>query len=162
MNILLVVLAVILIWRVSAGMKRGVVRETIAFVNVIFAALVLGLVCMIFNAYHAENYLGIVLLMVGIVALSIIYSLLKIVFFSAKVVSKLPVVSSVDRLLGLVIGVAETLIIFWAMCCVFMYVDLGVLEEQIMMMVGNSELLTWLYQYNLLGVLLDTIKTKMY
>lgn len=162
MNILLVVLAVILIWRVSAGMKRGVVRETIAFVNVIFAALVLGLVCMIFNAYHAENYLGIVLLMVGIVALSIIYSLLKIVFFSAKVVSKLPVVSSVDRLLGLVIGVAETLIIFWAMCCVFMYVDLGVLEEQIMMMVGNSELLTWLYQYNLLGVLLDTIKTKLY
>ena len=162
MNILLVVLAVILIWRVSAGMKRGVVRETIAFVNVIFAALVLGLVCMIFNAYHAENYLGIVLLMVGIVALSIIYSLLKIVFFSAKVVSKLPVVSSVDRLLGLVIGVAETLIIFWAMCCVFMYVDLGVLEEQIMMMVGNSELLTWLNQYNLLGVLLDTIKTKLY
>ena len=162
MNILLIVLAVILVWRISAGVKRGVVREVIAFVNVIFVAVVLGLVCMIFNAYHAGNYLGIVLLIVGIVALSVIYSLLKIVFFSAKVISKLPVVSSVDRLLGLVIGAAETLIIFWAMCCVFMYVDLGVLEEQLMLMIRDSALLTCLYQYNLLGVLLDTVKAKLY
>lgn len=162
MNILLIILAVILIWRVSAGVKRGVVREVIAFVNVIFVALVLGLVCMIFNAYHAHNYLGIVLLMVGIVALSIIYSLLKIVFFSAKVISKLPVVSSVDRLLGLVIGAAETLIIFWTMCCVFMYVDLGVLEEQAVLMIRDSALLTWLYQYNFLGVILDMVKAKLY
>lgn len=162
MNILLIVLAIILIWRVSAGVKRGVVRETIAFINVIFVALVLGLVCMIFHAYHAENYLSIVLLLVGIVVLSILYSLLKIVFFSAKVISKLPVVSSVDRLLGLVIGAAEALIVFWAMCCVCMYVDLGVLEEQITMMIGESQLLTWLYQYNLLGVLLDMIRAKLY
>ena len=162
MNILLIVLAILLVWRVSAGVKRGVVRETIAFVNVIFAALVLGLVCMISQAYHAENYLVIILLMVGIVVLSVVYSLLKIVFFSAKIVSKLPVVSSVDRILGLVIGIAETLIVFWIMCFVFMYVDLGVLEEQIIMMIGDSKILTVLYQYNLLGVLLDAAKTKLY
>lgn len=162
MNILLIVLAILLVWRVSAGVKRGVVRETIAFVNVIFAALVLGLVCMISQAYHAENYLVIILLMVGIVVLSVVYSLLKIVFFSAKIVSKLPVVSSVDRILGLVIGIAETLIVFWIMCFVFMYVDLGVLEEQIIMMIGDSKILTVLYQYNLLGVLLDAAKAKLY
>lgn len=162
MNILLIVLGVILIWRVAAGMKKGVVRETIAFINVIFVALVLGLVCMIVNAYHAENYLGIGLLVLVVVALSVVYSLLKIVFFSAKVVSKLPVVSSADKLLGVVIGVAETLIVFWTMCCVFMYVDLGVLEEQIMLMISESKLLTGLYRYNLLGVLLDTTKAKLY
>lgn len=162
MNILLIVFAVVLIWRVSVGIKKGVVHEIIAFVNVIFVALVLGLVSMIFNAYHAENYLGIGVLFLVIVVLSIVYSVLKVVFFSAKVISKLPIVSSVDRLLGLVIGVAETLIIFWTMCCVFMYIDIGVLEQQIMLMISESKLLTWLYQYNLLGVLLDAVKAKLY
>ena len=125
MNILLIVLALIMIWRIAMGMNRGGVRETIAFVNVIFAALVLGLVSMVINAYHAGNYIGIALFVIAIVAVSVIYSILKIVFFSAKVISKLPVVSSADKLLGLLIGVAETLIIYWAMCCVFLYVDFG-------------------------------------
>ena len=43
-----------------------------------------------------------------------------------------------------------------------MYVDLGVLEEQIIMMIGDSKILTVLYQYNLLGVLLDAAKAKLY
>lgn len=162
MNILLIVLALIMIWRIAMGMNRGGVRETIAFVNVIFAALVLGLVSMVINAYHAGNYIGIALFVIAIVAVSVIYSILKIVFFSAKVISKLPVVSSADKLLGLLIGVAETLIIYWAMCCVFLYVDLGVLEEQLMLMIRESAVLTGLYEYNLLGVLMDMLKAKLY
>lgn len=162
MNILLIVLALVMIWRIAMGMNRGGVRETIAFVNVIFTALVLGLVSMVINAYHAGNYIGIALFIIAIVVVSVIYSILKIVFFSAKVISKLPVVSSADKLLGLVIGIAETLIIYWTMCCVFMYVDLGVLEEQLMLMIRESDVLTGLYEYNLLGVLLDMLKTKMH
>ena len=162
MNILLIVLALIMIWRIAMGMNRGGVRETIAFVNVIFAALGLGLVSMVINAYHAGNYIGIALFVIAIVAVSVIYSILKIVFFSAKVISKLPVVSSADKLLGLLIGVAETLIIYWAMCCVFLYVDLGVLEEQLMLMIRESAVLTGLYEYNLLGVLMDMLKAKLY
>ena len=162
MNILLIVLVLILLWRISMGMKRGVVREVIAFVNLVFVALVLGLLSMTIHMYHAENYIGIALFVVAIVIVSVIYSILKIVFFSAKVISKLPVVSSADKLLGLVIGVAETLIIYWVMCCIFMYVDLGVLEEQLMLMIRENPILTGLYKYNLLGVLLDALKAKLY
>ncbi len=161
MNILLIALIVILIWRVAAGMKKGVVREIISFVNIIFGSVVLGLVCMIFGAYHEQNYLGIALMVVCIAVLSVAYSLVKLVFFPAKVISKLPVVSSADKLLGIVIGVAETLILFWAMCCAFMYADLGVLEEQLMTMIQENAVLTGLYQYNMLGVLLDIVKVKL-
>ena len=162
MNILLIVLAILLVWRISMGIKRGVVREVITFINVIFVALVLGLVSMIVNAYHAENYLSIALFVLAIVVVSFVYSLLKIVFFSAKVISKLPIISSVDKLLGLVIGAAESLILYWTMCCMFMYLDLGVLEEQIIMMIGESNLLTGLYEYNLMGLLFDTVKSKLF
>ena len=162
MNILLIVFALIMVWRIAMGMKRGIVREVIAFVNVIFVALVLSLLSMAINAYHAGNYLGITLFVLGIVIVSVIYSILKIVFFPAKVISKLPVVSSADKLLGVLIGIAETLLVYWTMCCLFMYLDLGVLEEQLMDMIKESALLTGVYKYNLLGVILDTLKDKLY
>ena len=164
MNILLIVFAVILVWRVAAGVKRGVVRETLGFINIIFAALVIGLVCIGVNAYHAEgypNYLTILSVIVIIAVLSIVYSIIKLVFFPAKVITKLPIISSADKLFGLVIGVVETLIVYWALCCVVMYVDFGVLNEQITAMIGESRILTKLYQYNLLGVLMETVKTKL-
>lgn len=161
MNILLITLAVMMIWRISAGMKKGVVREALALVNVLFVALVIGLVCMITNAYHEGNYIAIAIMFVIIVALSIVYSILKIVFFPAKVLTKLPVLSSADKLLGLAMGVVETLIGFWGLCYAMMYVEFGTLNTQILMMIEESKLLTTLYQYNLLGVLLETIKAKI-
>lgn len=162
MNILLIVLAVILIWRILAGMKRGIVREAAALVNVLFVVLVLGLVSMIANAYHQANYIAIVVMLVIIVALSIAYSVVKIVFFPAKVLTKLPVLSSMDKLCGFVMGVAETLLLFWGLCYAMMYIQFGTLNEQILIMIGESRLLTALYEYNLLGVVLEMVKAKLY
>ena len=161
MNILLIVLTLIMIWRIAMGMKRGGVREVIAFVNTIFVALVLSLLSMTINAYHEGNYLGIALFVLGIVIVSVVYSILKIVFFPAKVISRLPVVSGADKFLGILIGMAETLLVYWTMCCLFMYLDLGVLEEQLMTMIKESALLAGLYKYNLLGLVLDSLRTKL-
>ncbi len=162
MNILLVVLAIILIWRISVGIKKGVVREVVSLVNVLFVALVIGLVSITINAYHSGSYLTIAIMFMVIVVLSVLYSIIKIVIFPAKVVAKLPVVSSVDRLLGVVIGVAETLVVFWMLCYAMMYIEFGTLNTQILMMIEESKFLTALYQYNLLGVLLEGLKAKLY
>lgn len=161
MNILLIALAVIMIWRISAGMKKGIVREALSLINVLFVVLIVGMVCMITNAYHESNYIAIAVMFVIIVALSIAYSIIKIVFFPAKVLTKLPVLSSMDKLCGLVMGVAETLLAFWGLCYAMMYIEFGTLNEQILIMVGESKLLTALYEYNLLGVLLETLKAKI-
>ncbi len=161
MNILLIVIAVILIWRIATDRKKGVVRATLTLINVLFAALVIGLVCVVVNAYHAENYLAIAIAVIIIAVLGVVYSIIKLVFFPAKVISKLPIISSVDKLLGVVIGVAETLIAFWILCYVLIYVDLGVLNEQLLAMIGESRILTFLYEYNLIGLLLETVRAKI-
>lgn len=161
MNMLLIALAVIMIWRIAAGMKKGIVREAISFVNVLFVVLIVGLVSMITNAYHESNYIAIAVMLGIIVALSIVYSIIKIVVFPAKVLTKLPVLSNMDKLCGFIMGVAETLLVYWGLCYAMMYIEFGTLNEQILIMIGESKILTTLYQYNLLGVLLETIKGKI-
>ncbi len=161
MNILLIILIVFLIWRIAADMKRGIVRSLLAFINTLFAALIIGLLVVAVNAYHAENYLAIGLVVVIIAVLSAVYSVVKLVFFPARVITKLPLISSVDKLLGVVIGVAETLIAFWALCYALMFIDLGVLQEQLLMMIGENPVMKFLYEYNLIGLLLEMVKAKI-
>lgn len=161
MNILLIALAIIMIWRISAGVRKGIVREALSFISVLFVVLIVGIVCMITNAYHERNYLSIVIMVLIIVAISIVFSVIKIVFFPAKVLTKLPVLSSLDKLCGCVCGVAETLLCFWGLCYAVMYIEFGTLNEQFLIMVGESRILTTLYEYNLLGALLEAIKAKV-
>ena len=161
MNILLILMAVVFVWRIAVDTKKGIVKASLALISTLFAALVIGLLCVAVNAYHADNYLAIIIAVCIIAVLSIVYSIIKIVFFPARIVSKLPVISSVDKLLGVVSGIVETLIAFWILCYVLMYIDLGVLTEQIMMMISQSRILTFLYEYNLIGLLLEAAKAKI-
>ncbi|MBR2038631.1 MAG: CvpA family protein [Lachnospiraceae bacterium] len=161
MNILLIALAIIMVWRIAAGMKKGIVREALSLVSVLFVVLIIGIVSMITGAYHESNYIAIAVMLVVIVVLSIAYSIIKIVFFPAKVLTKLPVLSSMDKFCGMILGVAETLVGFWGMCYAIMNIEFGTLNQQIFIMIGESSLLTALYQYNLLGVLLETLKEKI-
>lgn len=161
MNILLIVLLVLLVWRTIAGVQKGIVRETISFINILFAAATLGLACMAVNAYKEAYYLQMFIFALIIVILGVIHSVLRLVFFSAKVVSKLPVISSADRLAGLVMGVVETLILYWILCYILIYFDFGALRNQLMLMITENKILSFLYQYNLLGLLLETIKAQI-
>lgn len=161
MNILLILMAVVFVWRIAVDTKKGIVKASLALISTLFAALVIGLLCVAVNAYHADNYLAIIIAICIIAVLSIVYSVIKIVFFPARIVSKLPVISSVDKLLGVVSGIVETLIVFWILCYVLMYIDLGVLTEQITMMISESRILTFLYEYNLIGLLLEAVKAKI-
>ena len=161
MNILLIALAIIMVLRIKKKKKKGIVREALSLVSVLFVVLIVGIVSMITSAYHESNYIAIAVMLVIIVVLSIVYSIIKIVFFPAKVLTKLPVLSSMDKLCGLILGVVETLLGFWGMCYAIMNIEFGTLNEQVFIMIGESKLLTALYQYNLLGVLLETLKAKI-
>ena len=161
MNILLIAVAVFLILRIATDTKRGIVHSLFTLINTVFAALVIGMLCVAVNAYHAENYLAIGISVVLIAVLSIIYSLIKLVFFPAKVLSKLPIVKSVDKLLGVIIALTETIVAFWIFCYIVMFVDLGSLNQVLMQKIGESRILTFLYEYNLVGVLLENIKEKI-
>lgn len=161
MNVLLIVFCVLLLWRIASGMKKGIVREVLSLVTTLFVALVIGMGSIIFRAYHDEDFLSILLMLVGITVLSIVYSLIKLVFFPAKVITKLPVISSLDKLFGIAAGIAETLIVFWTLCYALLYLDLGVMREEILFMIGENPILSMLYQYNMLGLLLECLRAKI-
>ena len=139
-----------MIWRIAVGAKRGLVKELIGLINLIFVSLILTLAFMAYRAYVAGNLVGILPMVIAIVILAIVYAIIKLVVSPAKLVAKLPLVKSVDKILGIVIGAAEVVVVYWILCCVIKYTDIAPLETFALPYINGNAVLANLYQRNLL------------
>lgn len=157
MNALLAVLILVIIWRAAAGHKAGMVKELISMVGLIFAAIVGFLAVNALQGYAQSNFFEVIVCVVLIAIVAVVHSVLKIVFFSAKVVSSLPVVSKVDQLCGVVFGFLEAIVIYWILCYALVNLDMGMAGSYLREMIRENVVLYTLYQYNIIGALVDNL-----
>ena len=86
----------------------------------------------------------------------IAHRLLGLVFFSAKLISKLPVVHTADKLLGAIVGVVETALIIWL---IFALTDkMGMVGTIILENTQGNRILNFLYAHNYLQYFLTQIQ----
>ena len=109
--IALIIIAIIFIWRIKAGFRKGMIQEIISLI-----AMVIAGVCVILILGAAGSYLnqeiGKTIQMVAVLAVvCLIYRLVHVLFTSLELISKLPIIKGVDKLLGAVVGLAEAVLI---------------------------------------------------
>ena len=157
MNILSIIVLIVLILKMIEGYKQGMVKEIISFVSLLVLCVVVALISSGLQSYMEKEFLGVVIAVLLLGLLGIAHHLLGLVFFSAKLISKLPIIHWADKLLGIVAGALETLVILWTVFIFAMNASLGMLGQQVLMYTQESEILSWLYRYNLLAKLLEHI-----
>lgn len=157
MNILSIIVLIVLILKMIEGYKQGMVKEIISFVSLLVLCVVVALISCGLQSYMEKEFLGVVIAVLLLGLLGIAHHLLGLVFFSAKLISKLPIIHWADKLLGIVAGALEILVILWTVFIFAMNASLGMLGQQVLMYTQESEILSWLYRYNLLAKLLEHI-----
>lgn len=161
MNLLGIIVLIILIWKIWEGYKRGMVREIISFISLIVLCIVVALIGSGMESYMEKEYLGVVIAILLLGILGIAHHLLGVVFFSAKVLSRLPVIHWADKVLGMVAGALETVLILWVVYLFIMKFGLGMIGQQILVYTEDNPILSWLYQYNFLAGWVDDIAGKI-
>lgn len=151
MNWLLIIIIVLLAWRMTEGYKRGMVKEIISFVSLIVLCLAVAFIGGALLSYLEKDTVSMVVAILLLLMLCIGHWVLNFFFFPAKVLVKLPVVKSVDKILGLVIGAAETVSLVWTLYTLLLTVEMGDVGQRIMAYVQDSNVLTFLYKYNYLA-----------
>lgn len=112
-NWFIILCIILLIWRIVEGFNRGMVKEIISCVSLIVLSIVAILAMTAFTRYMKKDILSMASAIIILLVVLLAHRILGIVFFSAKLVSKLPVIHSADKLLGAVVGVVETALIIW-------------------------------------------------
>lgn len=151
MNFLLIIVGFILIWRIVEGYNRGMVKEIISFLSLIVASVLVVLIGIALSSYLDKQIARMVVAVILFLIICIVHRIVSFIFFSLKIITRLPVISFANRILGVLIGVLETVVIVWVMYALLMTFDLGVLGEQIMFYVRESKALSTLYRYNYLA-----------
>ena len=160
MNLLLIVVGIILIWRVIEGFRVGMVREIISFVSLVVMSIAVVLLGIALSSYMDKDIIKMIVAIILFLVLYIVHRIISMVFFSAKLVAKLPVVHGVDRLAGGIVGVLETVLIVWVIFALLMSFGLGVLGQQLILYIKESRLLTFLYEHNYLAYGVSLLSEK--
>ena len=103
----LVIVALIFIWRIAAGAKRGMVKEVISLIAMVAAGACVILIMGALNSYFDQKIGQLVQFICVLFGVCLIYRLVSILFTSLKLISGLPVIRWLDKLLGMVLGVVE-------------------------------------------------------
>lgn len=161
MNLLFVVFLVLLVWRMSAAYKRGMVKEIISFVSLLVLSVAVTLIGTAVLSYLEQDILSLIIAVILLIVLCVANQIVSVFFFSAKVLAKLPIVSFVDKLCGVVIGVLETVLILWTLYTLLVTIDMGAIGQQILVWVQENPILTILYEYNYLAKWIGTLSEKL-
>ncbi len=150
-NLLLIIVIIAAVVKAVDGYKKGMVKEVISLVSLGILCMVIALVAGVISSYHAGKVFGMIVMVVLLALLGIVHHLLSVVFFSAKLVSKLPVIHFLDKLLGIVFGFFEVLLILWTLYTFAMMMDLGAIGQVILSYTEESAILSWFYRHNYLA-----------
>lgn len=150
-NLLLAAVLILAVINVVTGYKKGMVKAIISLVSLVVLCVVGLLLANGISSYNDGNFFQVVLVIILLGAIGLAHHMLGIVFFSAKLVAKLPVVHSVDKLMGIVFGILETALILWTVYAFVMMMDLGMVGQLIRTCAGENRFLSWMYQHNYLA-----------
>lgn len=105
--IALVLIAVIFIWRIAAGFRKGMVQEIISLIAMAVAGVCVVLILGAIGSYLEKEISKTIEIVVVLFVVCAVYRLVHVLFTSLELISKLPIIKGLDRLLGAVFGAAE-------------------------------------------------------
>lgn len=162
MNILLIIVVILALLKLMDGFKKGMVKEIISLISMIVLCMVAGLIALGAKGYMNGSVGGVIVAVVLLSLIGIVHHLLSLVFFSAKVITKLPVIHFVDKLLGAVFGVFEVVLILWTIYTFILIGnpatgDMSVVADIICDFTRDSRILDWIYNHNMIAVGIERI-----
>ena len=107
----LIIIALIFIWRVAVGFRKGMVQEIISLIAMGVAGICVILILGAIGSYFDREIGKVIQTVLVLFVICLVYRLVHVLFTSLELVSKLPIVKGLDKLLGAVIGCAEAVLI---------------------------------------------------
>ena len=147
-NIPFFILVIFLIIKIIVGTKRGAVKELCSFVSAIIAAIVVLLIGFAIRKYLDHDRIIFIVTLLLLFLMITLYRILSLFFTTLKIITKLPGVSFINKLLSIPVVLAEVVIVVWTIYCIVMVFDQGAFAKVIFDCVKNNPIMKFLYEYN--------------
>ena len=160
MNWLIVIAALLMIWRLIDGIRNGFVEELARMVTLVFILLIAALVVIAVGGYMNKN---IVTVVVAIVLILVACALHKVIMLPLDVFekgTKLKAMKVIDKILGVAIGLVEGVLVVWFVFAVATSIqDMGpnVVTGWVVENITRSSLLSMVQSMNPIQVVMEVL-----
>ncbi len=117
MNFYFVIMAigavVILLIRMNKGFTNGFTEEAGNLFSIVAAFLSLYILTAVFSDFMNRHFTGLFSGIIMLIVVGLIYRVVRLFFGAANLIAKLPIISWINKALGLFIGLAEGFLILY-------------------------------------------------
>lgn len=151
MNIVFFVVLVLMIGGGLKGYKRGMVEELNKTIALILALVAIAMFVVAVKGYMDHETLRAILGVVCMTIAILVYRITDFILSALKMISTIPVIRGVNRLLGMGVGIIEAVLLIWAIFVVVVAFEFGGASDYILTNVKDNAFLTYLFQHNYLA-----------
>lgn len=109
--IALIIIVLIFIWRITTGFRKGMVQEIVSLIAMAVAGFCIFLIMGAIGNYLNHEIGKMVQIISVLFVVCLVYRLVHVLFMSLELISKLPIIKGVDKLLGALVGCVEAALI---------------------------------------------------
>ena len=157
MNIIFLIVLMLFIGGGIKGFRHGMVEELNKAVALILALAAIAMFVVAAKSYMEHETLRTILGNVCMTIAILVYKIVDFILSSLKIISLIPVIRGVNKLLGFGVGVAESVILIWAVFIVIVAFEFGGASRYILENIKENTLLTFLFSNNYLANLVADI-----
>ncbi len=130
------------------GHCKGLTGEIASLISVALSVLGLALIVRVVGSYLDRNQSGIVQAVIFFVVLAFLSQICKLVFKSLKLLTNVPVIHGINSFLGMILGIAEGVVIVWVLFIVIARYDIAGKSAEWLAMIGNDPYLSLISRLN--------------
>lgn len=148
LNVTLLVVVVLIVWMMIRGYKKGMTKGLASLIALFAAFVVLALAIMLVSSFSQGEMTNTLYSVILLVLFGLAYGIVKFILRSAKAISSLPIISFVDSVLGIGIGLCKAVLVIWIffMLCAGNY--LGGISNYVQQDIAGNTFLKLLYEFN--------------
>ena len=154
-NIIWIVVVVSVLIGGIIGFKRGLVEGIMRLVTTSLGIVVLVILAKGIGNFLKGSYVNVLMAIILLAVLHIFHRIGKLIIDSCKLVSKLPVIHSLDKVAGMILGYVEVIFFVWLVFLFAAVVNPFGIQEWLMEQVNQSVFLSLLYKANGLILILQ-------
>lgn len=148
MNEVRAAVLVILLLFAFKGHYKGITGEIASLLSFAVSVLGVAVIMRAVEGYSEHNTNDVVEAVIFFVALAVLWQILKLVFGSVKLLTRLPVIHGINSFVGMIVGIVEGVLVVWAVFIVIAKYDIAGRSAQWLMMIENDVYLSKLSALN--------------
>lgn len=146
-NIVLVVVALLLLGGAIKGFQNGLVKELSTLIGLIGALAAGAAVVAALRNYQSKNTMNLIIAVICLVVILLAFKIIDFILTSLKLLSNIPLIRGVDKLLGIAAGLAEGIVVIWIAFLLISAFDIAGLRSVVLNLIGENDFLSFIF-YN--------------